>query len=279
MSADRWAHKVRLARAIEAARSPPPPPLATRAPTPREPKERRRWWPWGRDGSDRETVEVAVGVDSPSDLFVLRRCDLCGSQTWLAAERARALRIACRRCAADLRAPRPRPEPKATPAPKAAPSRPHAAAPAPDPEGDARRRGQLAAFLEEEIAEGHRLLERYGPTPGATERAASIRDWNAEYERNVEADVTDTLALSIPRREGEPDAAYIARLKRTAERWRTQRARSIFPPTPSGVAQPPPAQPESPPTARRAGRTTAKASPAPQPEPGSSGRRGRSDRA
>lgn len=243
MTAADDAHKLRTIRAWGKAE--PPRPKADRKPL--------SWWK--RLWLPPETR----GIDNPTDAFVLRRCDRCGSPTWVPGPLGAEPRVACRRCAVGLTGLNGDPRPKVTRTVPVQATRP-ATAPATRADtnrnGDAERTRQLANFLRSEIAEGHRFLARYAPPEGLEERARAIRQWNDAYSRNVEADVTETMMLGIPKREGEAEDHYLARLKRTADRWREKRAQSIFPPTPANASPLPPERQVSPPSARRAARKT-----------------------
>lgn len=198
---------------------------SARAPTP------SRWRGLLRWRSEPSWVELTVGLDSPSEAFTLRRCDACGRYVWVWANRAIAARVVCRSCLLRIAAPPAPPAPKPSAAPKAPtrPATPPATTPAtPAPSPPKRDRN--------------------------AERAAQIREWNEEHEHNVEDDVAGTMRLGIPRREGESDVDYRARLKRRAATWTEGRSALVSPPTPVG-ATPSLAEPRaSRRTARKVGR-------------------------
>lgn len=177
----------------------------------------RRW-------REPQWVELTVGFDSPSDVFVYRLCDACRRGTWVFASRAGAARIICRRCLHLLAATPAAPEPAKPAPPAAAPAAP-VTPPAP-PKRDAQ-----------------------------AERTGRIRAWNDEYAEGVNADVDDTLRLAVHRKTGESDEEYRARLRTTAGRWARTRAALVSPPTPEAGAGPSsPARPASRRTARRGAR-------------------------
>jgi hypothetical protein len=194
-----------------------------------------------------ETVEVSVLFDSPTDLFVLRRCDACGRNGWLFGPRVGARRVACRTCLYSLRGETGK-APGPTEGPRQSPSSDQGGGGSTPPTGTTPKKAPPPG-----------RPEPPGPPPPATarvaqaKRAEQIRAWNDDHEARVEEDVTETLGLAIPRRPGEADAEYRGRLNATAEEWASERSSRLF--ATRGRAAPPGAvRSESPRSARKGGR-------------------------